>query len=219
MRKQRSKPAAVVPRLTVEELKRLEELHDKADDEGRTICPTSLLHGFFSALACSPSRVPLEEWMAALFAGKGREETCMTEERREHCLLLARLADEIGDALAAGNLCSSSLYWISEFGDGKPGKPSPTGIEHWCVGFSFGMNLRWEEWLKLPEETYAIGLLPIILGTGAKEPFRKIPRQMIDPIAKRLHIVIPDAVLILHRYWGKRRAADRKRDAAELHIC
>jgi|SRR5690554_6337748 len=115
-------------------------------------------HGYLTALAICPEKVPEDEWIADLFAEQPEYESDAQQEEIEGTLV--QLYNSIERQLASDEdfvvPCEPSL------GD----EPDESELRGWCIGFMEGVFLREDVWFEVDEDEVSELLLPIMVLSG-----------------------------------------------------
>ena len=161
----------------------------------------SSLHGFFTALASSPSLVPLSRWMPVVWGG---EEPIFDSEEEAGLVveLLVRFYNSISETLEKNPKEFLPLLYEEDY-DGKPYMTA----RDWCEGFSHGVGLSAADWEPLIEDKEARALLtPIVAFTSAdamadvlQAPGRKVDRETLMDF-------LPLSAVAIYEYWREERS-------------
>ena len=148
------------------------------------------LHGFLTALMCSPEAVLPSQWMPLVWGGEEPEFDTM-DVAQDIMGLIMRLNNDIsGDLRGDGEF--GPLFLERTMEDGS----TFTMAQGWCEGFVRGMQLQPEAW---HDEALNELLMPIaILSETLEDP--KIEALLDDEEAvQTLASAIPEAVASIHQ--------------------
>ena len=142
-------PAESLP-LNEEDLARLDDLFEALSPD--TAMLLEELDGFFTALACSPDRLPVSAVIGEVLGLEpGQTPTYSAQAPAEELqALLTRHLGSIDEALRAGQGFAPILMHDD---DGEPGG------NLWAIGFLRGINLQPDSWKALDEDAEAGDLL------------------------------------------------------------
>jgi uncharacterized protein len=158
------------------------------------------LHGFLTALMCSPEAVLPSQWMPLVWGGEEPEFDTM-DQAQDIMGLLMRLNNDIsGDLHGGGEF--SPLFLERTLEDGS----TITMADDWCEGFVRGMQLQPEAWR---DEALNEALMPIvILSETIEDP--KIETLLDDAEAvQTMADTVPDAVVRIHSYQRQQASTSR----------
>jgi len=152
--------------LTDEELARLDALLEAANPDGSMTLEE--LDGFFAALACSPERVPAEEYLSvALGAEPDQPGAAATSRLSEADGQTLRKLLESHRQAVSGQLHSGEGY-APVMGQDENGRAQGNA---WAIGFVRGMALRPDGWDELDEdEEFSDALDPLMRLVEEVEP-------------------------------------------------
>lgn len=115
-------------------------------------------HGYMTALAICPERVPEDEWIAELFAEQPEYESSEQQQDIESALL--QLYASIERQLAS----DEDFVLPCELSLGE--EPDESELRGWCIGFMEGVFLREDIWFEEDEDEVSELLLPIMVLSG-----------------------------------------------------
>jgi uncharacterized protein len=185
--------------LSDQDLDRLDEFL-MSDDTPEETMMLDELHGFLTALMCSPEVVLPSQWMPLVWGGEEPEfET--TDQAQDIMGLIMRLNNDIsGDLHGDGEF--GPLFTERTLEDGS----TITMAQGWCEGFVRGMQLQPGAWR---DEALNEALMPIvILSETLEDP--KIEALLDDAEAvQTMADTVPDAVVRIHSYLRQQASTAR----------
>lgn len=115
-------------------------------------------HGYLTALAICPEKVPEDEWIQDLFAEQPKYESPEQQQDIEGTLvqLLASIERQLASDEEFELPCELSL--------GE--EPDESELRGWCIGFMEGVFLREDVWFEEDEDEVSELLLPIMVISG-----------------------------------------------------
>lgn len=175
-----------------QQLARLREFLD-SDDLYEESLDYIAAHGYLTALAICPEKVPEDEWIADLFAEQPEYESAQQQEEIEGTLI--KLQASIERQLASDETfelpCELSL------GD----EPDESELRGWCIGFMEGVFLREDTWFEEDEDEVSQLLLPMMVLSGLfdEEPdFAKVAdnQELQQEMAEQIPEVLTTLYLL-----------------------
>jgi uncharacterized protein len=161
----------------------------------------SCLDGFLTAIALGPERIPLREWLPAIWRG----ETPVFDDADEAWSVLSLVVIRYKGIVSS--LQSAPEVWAPVYAHGPAGE---VGVSDWAAGFLEGVDMRPGAWSPLFEDREAaVLMLPILLATGE----RGVAKAMgIGPAEEGEWLIradrrIPLAVMAIDAFWKQRRQA------------
>jgi uncharacterized protein len=157
------------------------------------------LDGFIHGIACSPSLVPISEWLEVALGAKPKTIPGWATE-----IVIERYIEVIE---GLHDMPSRASPFFDSVGSAALG-----AIPDWCHGFAAAVSLRHGEWVRLIESATA-GMLVTPILDHAKSRALVSPSDMspVRELAKPLLSAeaIGDLVISVHRHW---RATGVRRD-------
>ncbi len=156
------------------------------------------LHGYLTAIAIGPAKVPVDEWMPRIWGPEDEDAPQFRNEKQAAQVhsLVTRMLNEIVITFEVAPNDFEPLF--SEY----PYKgQNVLDAEAWCWGFLEGVNLRSQAWQPLLDSPQA-GLLRAIQLLGAEE-IEDDEVSLVDEPAKchKLAIEVEASVPQIQRYW------------------
>ncbi len=170
-------------------------MSDRCGDETMAM---DALHGYLTAIAIGPERVPTDEWLPRVW-GPGPEDAPdfrnPQQAARMHELLQKAL-DEITLTFSVAPKDFEPLFSVHHW-KGK----EVLDAEAWCWGFLEGVDLRANAWQALRESPQAT-LLHAIYLLGAEEIEEEEVALVDDPMkCHKLAIEVEASVPQIERFW------------------
>ena len=182
---------------TEEDLERLEHFLDNVAPEDSMALDE--LHGFLTAVICSPQLILPSQWLPHVWGGEEPEFTTM-DVAQDITGIMMRLNNDVASWLVDGNF--EPLFMEETFANGT-GILDPHG---WGHGFVLGMQLQPDAW---HDEALNEALMPIIVLSETIEDDPKIQELLDDDEAvENLAEAIPGAVVTIHRHQRKHFAPE-----------
>lgn len=190
------------PLLSEQEFDELDRflMSDQCNDDAMTM---DALHGFLTAIAIGPEKIPASEWLAAVW-GTDPEETPafdspQAEQRIAH--LMTRTLEDIEVTLEVAPADFEPLFCELHW-KGK----SLLDAEAWAWGFLEGVKLRNEAWQPLRDSPQG-GLLRAFYLLGAEEIDDSEVGLVDDPLkCHKLAVEIEASIPQIRRFWLARCA-------------
>ena len=190
------------PLLSEQEFDELDRflMSDQCSDDAMTM---DALHGFLTAIAIGPEKIPAAEWSAAVWGpdpdGVPVFDSSQAEHRISH--LMTRMLEDIEVTLEVAPADFEPLFCELQW-KGK----SLLDAEAWAWGFLEGVKLRNEAWQPLRNSAQG-GLLRALYLLGAEE-IDETELGLVDDPQKchKLAVEIEASIPQIRRFWQARRA-------------
>lgn len=178
----------MLPEFTDADLDALRTLLDQEADEGALDLVAT--HGMLTAISISPTALPAEEWLEALFDGPFPEVADAAAQRER----LLRWQQVIAGTLAHGELLPLPCPLVaSPEGD--------TPLTDWCIGFMEGMFLREDDWYTKDEDYVADLTLPMVVISDLIDDPDMQSLRRDRKLLKEMSAQIPDVVSELYLFF------------------
>jgi len=176
---------------TEDDLERLEHfLHNEAPEDSMDL---DELHGFLTALICSPQPVMPSEWIGHVWGGEEPQFANMGQAQDVMGMMM-RLNNDVAAKLAEGDF--DPLFMEETLVNGTT-LLDPHG---WCEGFVRGMQLQPQAWR---DDALNEALMPIVILSDTMED-PKVEALLEDhETVERLAETVPEAVVTIHRHQRK----------------
>ena len=190
------------PLLSEQEFDELDRflMSDQCSDDAMTM---DALHGFLTAIAIGPEKIPAAEWSAAVW-GPDPEDTPVFDSpqaAQRITQLMARTLEDIEVTLEVAPADFEPLFCELQW-KGK----SLLDAEAWAWGFLEGVKLRNEAWQPLRNSAQG-GLLRAFHLLGAEEIDEADLGLVDDPLkCHKLAVEIEASIPQIRRFWQARRA-------------
>lgn len=150
-------------------------------------------HGYLTALAICPEKVPEDEWIADLFSEQPEYES--DAQQREIEGTLVQLYNSIERQLAS----DEDFVVPCELSLGE--EPDESELRGWCIGFMEGVFLREDTWFEEDEDEVSQLLLPMMVLSGLfdEEPdFAKVAdnQELQQEMAEQIPEVLTTLYLL-----------------------
>ena len=190
------------PLLSEQEFDELDRflMSDQCSDDAMTM---DALHGFLTAIAIGPEKIPSSEWLPAVWGpdpeGLPVFDSSRSEQRITH--LMARALEDIEVTLEVAPADFEPLFCELQW-KGK----SLLDAEAWAWGFLEGVKLRNEAWQPLRDSPQG-GLLRAFYLLGAEEIDESELGLVDDPLkCHKLAVEIEASIPQIRRFWQARGA-------------
>ncbi len=190
------------PLLSEQEFDELDRflMSDQCSDDAMTM---DALHGFLTAIAIGPEKIPFSEWLSAVWGtdpeGIPVFDSSQAEQRITH--LMTRTLEDIEVTLEVAPADFEPLFCELQW-RGK----SLLDAEAWAWGFLEGVKLRNEAWQALRDSPQS-GLLRAFNLLGAEEIDEAELGLVDDPLkCHKLAVEIEASIPQIRRFWQARRA-------------
>ncbi|WP_018606404.1 UPF0149 family protein [Uliginosibacterium gangwonense] len=181
-----------------------QELDDLADFLDSDVVPEetmdiSMLHGFLTALALSPSPAPLEEWLPTVW-GEDLRQPEFTSPAQQHQIesLLECLSIQVKQGLSDSDFVP--ILYVDENDHLDIARP-------WCFGFTQGIWLQEEAWTALLDDEDSGALLEPIFDCSDDEAREALVADG-ENLAQWEHDIanaLPDIVAEIQAFYQKRK--------------
>jgi uncharacterized protein len=177
---------------TEDDLDRLDQfLMSKGMDEAMSV---DELHGFLTAVLCTPELIPPSQWLAQVWGGEEPAFSSL-EEAQDIVGMIMRLNNDVAARLSMGEF--DPVFMEEMRGDGKMAL-APFG---WCFGFVQGMQLQPDAWR---DETLNEFLMPIVILSESIEGDPSVNALLDDEEAiEEMTGMIPPAVAAIYEHQQK----------------
>ncbi len=191
---------AAEPLLTEKEFDELDRflMSDRCGDE---TMPMDALHGYLTAIAIGPDRVPVDEWLQRVWGPEPGDAPDFRDDAQAARIrqLLERSLQEITVTFEVAPRDFEPLFSVHQW-KGK----EVLDAEAWCWGFLEGVNLREAAWQPLRDSAQA-PLLNAITLLGAEEIDEEQVTLVDDPMkCHKLAIEVEVSVPQIQRFWAAR---------------
>lgn len=188
---------AAEPLLTEKEFDELDRflMSDRCSDE---TMPMDALHGYLTAIAIGPERVPVDEWLPRVWGPEAGDAPDFRDDAQALRIrqLLERSLQEIVVTFEVAPRDFEPLFSVHQW-KGK----EVLDAEAWCWGFLEGVSLRDAAWQRLRESEQA-PLLNAITLLGAEEIDEEQVALVDDPLkCHKLAIEVEASVPQIQRFW------------------
>ena len=190
------------PLLSEQEFDELDRflMSDQCSDDAMTM---DALHGFLTAIAIGPEKIPFSEWLSAVWGpdpeGIPVFDSSRAEQRITH--LMTRTLEDIEVTLEVAPADFEPLFCELQW-RGK----SLLDAEAWAWGFLEGVKLRHAAWQALRDSAQG-GLLRAFDLLGAEEIEEQELSLVDDPLkCHKLAVEIEASIPQIRRFWQARRA-------------
>jgi uncharacterized protein len=190
------------PLLSEQEFEELDRflMSDQCSDEAMTM---DALHGFLTAIAIGPEKIPAAEWSSAVWGAEPEDapdfQTPQQAQRITH--LLERTLEDIEVTLDVAPADFEPLFCELQW-KGK----SLLDAETWAWGFLEGVKLREAAWQALRASPQS-GLLRAIDLLGGEEIEESELSLVDDPMkCHKLAVEVEASIAQIRRFWQARRS-------------
>lgn len=190
------------PLLSEQEFDELDRflMSDECSDDAMTM---DALHGFLTAIAIGPEKIPAHEWSSAVWGTDSEDipvfESPQVANRITH--LMERTLEDIEVTLEVAPADFEPLFCELQW-QGK----SLLDAEAWAWGFLEGVKLRHGAWQALRDSAQG-GLLRAFDLLGAEEIEEQELSLVDDPLkCHKLAVEIEASIPQIRRFWQARRA-------------
>ncbi|MBP7581368.1 MAG: YecA family protein [Vogesella sp.] len=181
------------------DLTRLETLLTPLSQAGTTMRPDEV-QGFFTALACGPDRLGVDEWLDDVLGDAPAFESAETEA--EIRALLQKFYDSVAAALAEGELPELVLYSADD-SDEPDFRP-------WCNAYMYALDVVPTDWFEAADDEGFEELLMPVMALGGMFDAEEGEAPLMQFSASELESFkgeLDDAVVAVHNYWRAKEAA------------
>jgi len=192
-----SSSPAIVP-LNDEELDELANFLDSDTVPAETM-DISMLHGFLTALALSPTALPIQQWLPVIWGEDDDEPKYETPEQHVQIeAFITRLHHQIKVCIDMDLTAFSPILYLDEEDQLDIARP-------WCHGFTHGVWLQEEAWAPLFDDDESGALLEPVFDCADEEARAQLEAEGED-LPEWEHTIaqaLPDIVAEIHAFQRK----------------
>ena len=165
------------------------------------------LDGLLTAVAVSPSAIPVEEWLAVVWGGAVPVFRTTREEKQVRGAIMERYQEIVAGLQLHPPVVEPVFYDQKGY----------VIVSDWAEGFLDGVKLRLPEWSRLIGTGDNAMMIPLAVHwvDDDGEPIISVDGEVRGRIDEEAPELIPDAVIAIHRYWQAQPL--RSKPVATLH--